>query len=73
MSLDFFIFFRHLFTPLCNLFNILEFGFLGVSTLQLNVDQMSGSSEDGLRQPNKQTAKHGVLLVAVIILLETCI
>ena len=49
MSLDFFLFFRHFFTPLCNLFNVLEFGSLGVSILQLNIDQMSGSSEDGLR------------------------
>lgn len=42
-----------------------------MSTLLLNVEQMSGSSGDGSGQPGKQRAKHGVLLVAVSFLLET--
>lgn len=42
-----------------------------MSTLQLNVEQMSGSSGDGSGQLGKQRAKHSVLLMAVSYLLET--
>lgn len=42
-----------------------------MSTLQLNVEQMSGSSGDGSGQLGKQRAKHSVLLMAVSFLLET--
>lgn len=43
-----------------------------MSTLQLNVEQMSGSSgDDGSGQLGKQRAKHSVLLMAVSFLLET--
>lgn len=42
-----------------------------MSTLQLNVEQMSGSSGDGSGQLGKQRAKHSVLLMALSLLLET--
>ncbi|KAJ7421239.1 LisH domain-containing protein ARMC9 [Pitangus sulphuratus] len=64
--------YRHLFTPLCNSFNVLEFGSLGVSTLQLKEHQSEAVQKMSSGQPGEQRAKHTVLPVAVTILLEAC-